>query len=54
MNANIGKAGVYDMKVQKRITALAQIRNDAAHGDYDKFNKEDVEDFYKFVLDFDY
>lgn len=54
LNENIGKAGIYDMKVQKRITSLAQIRNDAAHGDYDKFNKDDAEDFYKFVLNFDY
>lgn len=54
MNENVGKAGIYDMKVQKRITALAQIRNDAAHGDYDKFTKEDVEDMYKYVLNFDY
>lgn len=54
MNENLGKAGVYDMKIQKRITALAQIRNDAAHGDYDKFDKEDAEDLYKFVLNFDY
>ena len=54
LNENVGKAGIYDMKVQKRITSLAQIRNDAAHGDYEKFNKEDAEDFYKFVLNFDY
>jgi hypothetical protein len=32
MNADLAKAGVYDILVQKEVTWLAGIRNDAAHG----------------------
>lgn len=39
MNADLAKAGKYNSLVQKRITALAAIRNSAAHG-----NKEDFDD----------
>ncbi|HFF4507887.1 TPA: DUF4145 domain-containing protein, partial [Acinetobacter baumannii] len=39
---------------QKRITALADIRNNAAHGKYDEFTIEDVErmisDIERFLL----
>jgi hypothetical protein len=44
MNADLLKAGRYSMLVHKRITALADIRNNAAHGHTDKFNKDDVAD----------
>jgi len=42
MNADLAKAGVYSVLTQKRITAIADIRNNAAHGHHDKFNEEDV------------
>jgi hypothetical protein len=42
MNADLAKAGAYNKLVQKQITALADIRNDAAHGHYDQFSKDDV------------
>ncbi|MEE5176154.1 DUF4145 domain-containing protein [Pseudomonas alliivorans] len=44
MNADLAKAGVYNVLQQKRITAMAGIRNAAAHGDGDgdKFNPGDV------------
>lgn len=42
MNADLTKAGVLTKLEQKRITALAHIRNDAAHGNWDEFTKEDV------------
>lgn len=44
MNADLAKAGVYNLLVNKRITALADIRNNAAHGHPDKFTKADVAD----------
>lgn len=44
MNADLTKASVYNLLVSKRITALADIRNNAAHGHADKFTKSDVED----------
>lgn len=42
MNADLAKAGVYNVLQQKRITAIAGIRNAAAHGDADKFTPGDV------------
>jgi hypothetical protein len=49
MNADLAKAGAYDLSVQKRITALADVRNNAAHGHPTKFTKEDVEDMIKYL-----
>lgn len=42
MNADLAKQGVYNSLIQKRITALAGIRNSAAHGKIEEFNKDDV------------
>jgi len=42
MNADLAKAALYTKLVQKQITALADIRNSAAHGHYDRFSKTDV------------
>jgi hypothetical protein len=44
MNADLAKAGCYNLMIQKRITALADIRNNAAHGNSDQFSKGDVSD----------
>jgi hypothetical protein len=52
LNADLAKAGVYDKLIQKRITALADIRNNADHGHFDKFTKDDVEDMVKWVRRF--
>ncbi len=42
MNSDLAKAGVFSKLVQKRITTLADLRNKAAHGQWDQFTKEDV------------
>ncbi|WP_314960940.1 DUF4145 domain-containing protein [Bradyrhizobium cosmicum] len=42
MNADLAKSGAYNLQVQKRITALADIRNNAAHGHAEKFREDDV------------
>lgn len=42
MNIELAREGVYNLLQQKRITALADIRNSAAHGKPDAFTKEDV------------
>jgi hypothetical protein len=42
MNADLAKAGKYNTLLQKRITALAAIRNSAAHGKVDEFTKQNV------------
>lgn len=44
LNSALKKADVYSTLQQKRITALADIRNNAAHGNTENFNKEDVAD----------
>jgi hypothetical protein len=43
MNIGLVKAGVYNKLLQKQITASADVRNKAAHGKFDEFNKKDVE-----------
>jgi hypothetical protein len=52
MNADLAKAGHYNLLVQKRITALADIRNNAAHGHPDKFSKTDVQDMIAYIQGF--
>lgn len=47
LNADLAKAGIYDKLIQKRIIALADIRNNADHGHFDKFDRDDVEDMVK-------
>lgn len=42
MNADLAKASVYNSIQQKRITAMAAIRNSAAHGKTDEFSIGDV------------
>lgn len=42
MNSDLAQKGVYNKLQQKRITALADIRNNAAHGKPDEFTDEDV------------
>jgi hypothetical protein len=42
MNADLAKAGAYNGLIQKQITALAAIRNSAAHGRPQDFTKDDV------------
>lgn len=49
MNADLAKNGKYNLLVQKRITALAHIRNDAAHGKYENFKRNDVADMIAYI-----
>lgn len=42
MNADLAKAGEYNVLVQKRVTALAAVRNSAAHGKSSEYTNEDV------------
>jgi len=44
MNADLAKAGVYNVLVQKRVTMLADIRNKAAHCESASFTDADVID----------
>ncbi len=42
MNSDLAKTGIYNKLQQKRITALADIRNSAAHGRSKEFSEDDV------------
>lgn len=56
MNTDLGKASIYNMAKQKQITAWADLRNKAAHGDWSAYTKEDVLDMHsgvqRFIADF--
>jgi hypothetical protein len=52
MNADLAKRGVYNKLTQKRVTALADVRNKAAHGEWDQFTGEDVENLLRDVRQF--
>jgi hypothetical protein len=49
MNADLAKADVYNKLTQKQITALADIRNSAAHGETDQFEPNDVKNMLRDV-----
>ncbi|OAI00165.1 hypothetical protein A1353_19685 [Methylomonas methanica] len=55
MNADLAKAGVHSVLIQKQITAIAGIRNSAAHGKSTEFTAEDVrrmiDDINRYVTD---
>ena len=52
MNADLAKAGTYNSLKQKKITALANIRNSAAHGKDSEFTHKDVEDMIRDIENF--
>jgi hypothetical protein len=52
MNADLYKANVYNLLMQKRITTLADIRNNAAHGHPDQFTDADVADMIRQIESF--
>ena len=45
MNVELRKKNVYNMVKQKQITAWADLRNKAAHGDWSAYNEADVRNF---------
>lgn len=52
MNSELAKKAVYSKLIQKRITALADLRNNAAHGKWGEFEKSDVELMIRDIRDF--
>jgi hypothetical protein len=52
MNADLTKAQVYTVLVQKKITALADLRNKAAHGKWTEFTEQDVREMLPQVRSF--
>jgi len=51
-NDGLLQAGVYDKPAWRRLQSIADIRNDAAHGNGTKVNTPDVDDAYKYVSRF--
>lgn len=43
MNADLAKAEIYDKLDQKAVTTWLDLRNKAAHGKYEEYNKEQVQ-----------
>jgi len=49
LNIALAKANVYDKLVQKEITAKADLRNNADHGNFGKIKPDDVADMIKWI-----
>lgn len=52
LNAAVTKQGVYGPLVQKQITSWANLRNDAAHGHFEKYDESQVQHMLLFVQKF--
>ena len=52
LNDALCKAEVYNSLTKKQIDSFADVRNAAAHGDYNKYVKDDVTDMIRFVTRF--
>lgn len=52
LNSQLAKQEVYSKLIQKQITSWAHIRNKAAHGEFDEYNREQVQMMLLFVQNF--
>lgn len=52
LNADLAREAVYSKMDQKSVTAWLDLRNDAAHGHYDKYDKQQVTFFIQWLRDF--
>ena len=52
LNAALAKQGVYNALAQKQITSWANLRNDAAHGHFGKYDADQVQQMLLFVQKF--
>jgi hypothetical protein len=52
MNSDLAKAGIYNLMIQKSVTAWLDIRNNAAHGKYNEYKIENVNLMYQGILNF--
>lgn len=52
INTELVKAGIYNKLVQKQITSWADLRNNAAHGHFDRYDLKQVEMMLLFVQTF--
>jgi hypothetical protein len=52
LNVSLAKAGIYSPLVKKQVTSWADLRNNAAHGDYGKYTADEVKQMLLFVQRF--
>jgi hypothetical protein len=52
LNVALAKKGVYGPLVQKQVTTWANLRNDAAHGHFDRYDEDQVKQMLLFVQKF--
>lgn len=52
MNSQLAKSGLYSKLQQKQITAIADIRNSAAHGKPELFSEQDVRNMIRDIESF--
>lgn len=52
LNIEVSKLGIYGPLVQKQVTSWANLRNDAAHGHFDKYDESQVKHMLLFVQKF--
>lgn len=52
LNVELAKVGAYGALVKKQITSWANLRNDAAHGHFNKYDEEQVRQMLLFVQKF--
>lgn len=52
MNSDLVRLGIYNKLQQKKITALADIRNSAAHGDWESFSANEAQEMIRDVENF--
>jgi hypothetical protein len=52
LNADLAKQGVYSLLDLKNVTAWLDLRNDAAHGHYEKYTREQVNNMARGVTEF--
>lgn len=52
LNSDLARVNVYNKLDQKNVTAWLDLRNKAAHGKYDEYNKEQVDTMYRGVTEF--
>jgi hypothetical protein len=52
LNRSLAKSGAYNNLTQKQITAQEELRNNADHGQHERFTSEDVDGMVKWVRRF--
>lgn len=52
LNNDLAKKGIYNKLDQKNVTAMLDLRNKAAHGNYSKYDTNQVRLMYQSVFDF--